>query len=124
LPNSNPDPIPVASQASKHSSTQCSWLLKSCNRIFAPNHPAQVFCCDQCRQFAKKLDWKAAKKRADDKYRRTDGGKEKRRAHSKRRRLRIKTEQHASKLIPQSPRVGDTNQRQKKFPKEIPLPEA
>ena len=116
LPTLNPDPIPVASQASKHSSTQCSCLLKSCNRIFTPNHPTQVFCCDQCRQFAKKLDWKAAKKRADDKYRRTDGGKEKRREQAKRRRLRIKSEQQASKLDPQSPRVGDTNRRPKKVP--------
>jgi len=64
------------------------------------------------------MDWKAAKKRADDKYRRTDGGKEKRRAQSKRRRLRIKTEQQARKLAPQSPRVGDTNRRQKKVPEE------
>jgi len=89
-------------------------LLKSCNRIFTPNHPAQVFCSDQCRQFASELDWKAAKKRADDKYRRTDGGKEKRRAQSKRRRLRIKAELEASKLALQSPRVGDTNRRPKK----------
>jgi len=64
--------------------------------------------------FAKELDWKAAKKRADDKYRRTESGKEKRRAQSKRRRLRIKAEHDASKLAPLSMRVGDTNRRPKK----------
>ena len=114
LPISNPDPNPVASQASKLSSTQCSCLLKSCNQIFTPNHPAQVFCCDHCRQFARELDRKAAKKHADDNYRRTENGKEKRRAQSKRRRFRIKAELEASKLAPQSPRVGDTNRRPKK----------
>ncbi len=111
---SNPDSIHFDSQVSKHSSTQCSCLLKSCNRIFTPNHPAQVFCSDPCRLFAKKLNWKTAQKRADDKYRLTGNGKEKRRAQSKRRRLRIKTEQQASKLGSQSPRVGDTNRRPKK----------
>jgi hypothetical protein len=70
------------------------------------------------------MDWKAAKKRADDKYRRTDGGKEKRREQSKRRRLRIKSEQQASKLVPQSPRVGDTNRRPKKDLKKKSLPKA
>ena len=39
LPISNPDSIHFDSQVSKHSSTQCSCLLKSCNRIFTPNHP-------------------------------------------------------------------------------------
>ncbi len=114
MPISNPDPIPVASQASKLSSPQCSCLLKSCNRIFTPNHPAQVFCGENCRQFANELVRKAAKKRADDKYRRTENGKEKRRAQSKRRRSRIKAELEASKLAPQSMRVGDTNRRPKK----------
>ena len=113
---SNPDSIHFDSQVSKHSSTQCSCLLKSCNRIFTPNHPAQVFCSDPCRLFAKKLDWKAAQKRADDKYRRTESGKEKRRAQSKRRRLRIKAEHDTSKLAPLSLRVGDTNRRPKKVP--------
>ena len=75
---------------------------------------SQVFCSDQCRLFAKKLDQKAAQKRADDKYRLTGNGKEKRRAQSKRRRLRIKTEQQASKLGSLSLRVGDTNRRPKK----------
>ncbi len=62
------------------------------------------------------LDRQASKKRADDKYRRTESGKEKRRAQSKRRRLRIKAEHEASKLVPQSLRVGDTNRRPKKVP--------
>ena len=114
LPISNPDSIHFDSQVSKQTSIQCSCLLKSCNRIFTPNHPAQVFCSDQCRLIAKKLDLKAAKKRTDRKYRRTENGKEKRRAQSKRRRLRIKTEHEASKLAPLSPCVGDTNRRPKK----------
>ena len=118
LPISNLGPNSVASQASKLSSPRCRCLLKSCNRIFTPNHPAQIFCSDQCRLFAKELDWKAAKKRADDKYRRTESGKEKRRAQSKRRRLRIKAEHDASKLAPLSLRVGDTNRRSKKVPEK------
>lgn len=93
-------------------------MLKSCNRIFTPNHPAQIFCSDQCRQFAKELNWKTAKKRADDRYRRTESGKEKRRAQSKRRRLRIKAELDASKLAPLSLRVGDKNRRPKKVPEK------
>ena len=116
LPISNPDSIHFDSQVSKQSSTQCSCLLKSCNRIFTPNHPAQVFCSDPCRLIAKKLDLKAAKKRTDDKYRRTENGKEKRRAQSKRRRLRIREEHAASELAPLAPRVGDTNRRSKKVP--------
>ena len=75
-------------------------------------------CSDHCRLFAKKLDRKAAQKRADDKYRLTGNGKEKRRAQSKRRRLRIKTEQQASKLGSLSLRVGDTNRRPKKVPEK------
>lgn len=124
LPISNPDPIPVASQASKLSSPQCSCLLKSCNRIFTPNHPAQVFCGENCRLIANELVRKAAKKRAEDKYRRTENGKEKRRAQSKRRRLRINAEHEASKLAPQSMRVGDTNRRQKKDLEKKSVPKA
>ena len=114
MPTSNLDPIPVASQASKRSSTQCSCLLKSCNRSFTPNHPAQVFCREQCRQFAKACDRKAARKRADDKYRSTENGKEKRRAQATRRRLRINAELQASKTCPTTAARG----RYKSTPKK------
>ena len=115
LPITNPDSIHFDSQVSKQSSTQCSCLLKSCNRSFTPNHPAQVFCGDQCRLFAKQLNRKAAQKRADDIYRSTQNGKEKRRAQATRRRLRINAELQASKLAPPSKRVGDTKRRPKKI---------
>ncbi len=121
---SNPDSIHFDSQVSKQSSTQCSCLLKSCNRFFTPNHPAQVFCGENCRLIANELVRKAAKKHADDNYRRTENGKEKRRAQSKRRRFRIKAELEASKLAPQSMRVGDTNRRQKKDLEKKSVPKA
>lgn len=61
-------------------------LLKGCERHFVPSHPLQRYCCDDCRN--KVREWWLWKSQRD--YRRSERGKEMRRAQNKRRRARLK----------------------------------
>ncbi len=73
MPNSNPDQRHELSQELRVSSGQCKCLLQSCNRFFAPSHPTQVFCSDECRlvaiDFERSGRRKEASRKANQKYR-------------------------------------------------------
>jgi len=61
-------------------------LLKGCGRIFRPDHPLARYCSKHCRnEAANWREWKARRK-----YRKTDCGKQVRRAQSRRYRVRQK----------------------------------
>jgi hypothetical protein len=61
-------------------------LLKGCDRVFRPDHPLTRYCSDHCREGARKWrEWKAQRQ-----YRQTAGGKQVRRAQSRRYRRRRK----------------------------------
>ena len=73
LPKFNPDHSLQASQDSKPTSFQCSCLWQPCNRSFTPIHPAQVFCCEECRGSAFTFEWlrrrRDSTRKANQKYR-------------------------------------------------------
>lgn len=59
-------------------------LLKGCGRTFRPEHPLTRYCSERCREQAQQWrEWKARQR-----YRQSDGGKQKRQAQSRRYRLR------------------------------------
>lgn len=63
-------------------------LLKGCTRTFRPGHPLERYCGDECRERARQWrEWKARHR-----YRQSDEAKQKRRAQSRRYRLRVKSE--------------------------------
>lgn len=62
-------------------------LLKGCKRMFRPDHPLERYCGDDCRERARQWrEWKAGHR-----YRQSDQGKKKRRAQSRRYRLRVRS---------------------------------
>jgi hypothetical protein len=62
-------------------------LLKGCEQRFRPRRACQQYCSEDCRKAARKWSrWKAQQK-----YRTTDGGKQKRNGQSRRYRERIKS---------------------------------
>lgn len=62
-------------------------LLKGCKRMFRPDHPLERYCGEECRERARQWrEWKARHR-----YRQTDEGKKKRRAQSRRYRLRVRS---------------------------------
>jgi ParB family transcriptional regulator, chromosome partitioning protein len=62
-------------------------LLKGCGRRFHPGHARQRYCSTECRAQAREWSrWKAQQK-----YRTTDGGKQKRNGQSRRYRERVKS---------------------------------
>ncbi len=61
-------------------------LLKGCERRFRPLHPRTRYCSEECREEGQRWrEWKARHH-----YRQSEGGKQKRRAQSRRYRLRSK----------------------------------
>jgi hypothetical protein len=62
-------------------------LLKGCEQRFHPRHARQRYCSEDCRNAARK--W--SRWRAQQKYRTTDGGKQKRNGQSRRYRERLKS---------------------------------
>jgi hypothetical protein len=76
-------------------------LLKGCERRFRPVHPQTRYCSEECREEARRWrEWKARHH-----YRQSEGGKQKRRAQSRRYRLRSKRAR-AAKQGPSKPREG------------------
>jgi hypothetical protein len=68
-------------------------LLKGCERRFHPRHAHQRYCSEDCRKGARRWSrWKAQQK-----YRDTAAGQEKRNGQSRRYRERIKSRQAAEK---------------------------
>jgi hypothetical protein len=62
-------------------------LLKGCDKQYRPNKAAQRYCSPECRQAARQWSfWKAQQK-----YRDTQAGKEKRQAQCRRNRERVKS---------------------------------
>jgi hypothetical protein len=82
-------------------------LLKGCERRFRPLHSRTRYCSEECREKAQRWrEWKARHH-----YRQTEGGKQKRRAQSRRYRLRSKRARTAHPG-PARPREGH---RKKKY---------
>jgi hypothetical protein len=76
-------------------------LLKGCERRFRPLHPLRRYCSEQCREEARRWrEWKARHH-----YRQSEGGKQKRRAQSRRYQLRSKRAR-AANPGPRRPREG------------------
>lgn len=82
-------------------------LLKGCERRFRPLCPLTRYCSEQCREEARRWrEWKARHH-----YRQSEGGKQKRRAQSRRYRLRSKRARAAN----QGPRRPREGHRKKKY---------
>jgi hypothetical protein len=82
-------------------------LLRGCKRRYRPMHPLARYCSEECREEARRWrEWKARHH-----YRQTEGGKQKRRAQSRRYRLRSKRTR-TGKQGPRRPREGH---RKKKY---------
>jgi hypothetical protein len=82
-------------------------LLKGCERRFRPVHPLTRYCSEECREEARRWrEWKARHH-----YRQSEGGKQKRRAQSRRYRLRSKRARAAK----QGPRRTREGHRKKKY---------
>jgi hypothetical protein len=76
-------------------------LLKGCERRFRPVHPLARYCSPGCREEARRWrEWKARHR-----YRQSEGGKQKRRAQSRRYRMR-RQGVGAAKPGPGKPREG------------------
>ena len=77
-------------------------LLKGCEQRFHPRQARQRYCSEGCRKEARKWSrWKAQQK-----YRTTDGGKEKRNGQSRRYRQRVKSRKSPeSEAISEAARV-------------------
>ena len=76
-------------------------LLKGCERGFRPVHPLTRYCSRECREEARRWrEWKARHR-----YRQSEGGKQKRRAQSRRYRMRRQWAEEA-KPGPDKPREG------------------
>lgn len=79
-------------------------LLKGCHRIFRPQHALTRYCSDDCREQARQWrEWKARHR-----YRRSDGGKQKRQAQSRRHRSRRKARQEQKTAVADGARVITT----------------
>jgi hypothetical protein len=79
---------------------QC--LLKGCGERFRPRQARQRYCSEECRQAARKWSrWKAQQK-----YRTTDGGKQKRNGQGRRYRERVRSRKAPeSEAVSQAARV-------------------
>jgi len=77
-------------------------LLKGCGRRFHPEHVRQRYCCDECRRAAREWsEWKAQQA-----YRATAAGKQKRNGQSRRYRKRVKERKPPEKeAVPEAARV-------------------
>lgn len=78
-------------------------LLKGCEQRFAPQHARQRYCSDQCRRAARTWSrWKAQQS-----YRATAAGRDKRKEQSRRYRERIRTRKQAApeEAVAESARV-------------------
>ena len=82
-------------------------LLKGCERRFRPQHPRTRYCSEECREEARQ--WRGWKARHN--YRQSEGGKQKRRAQSRRYRLRSKRARAAN----QGPSKPSEGHRKKKY---------
>ena len=76
-------------------------LLKGCERRFRPVHPLTRYCSQECREQAGR--WRAWKAR--HRYRQSEAGKQKRRAQSRRYRMRCQ-QTGAAQPAPGKPREG------------------
>jgi hypothetical protein len=82
-------------------------LLKGCERRFRPSHPLTRYCSEVCREAARRWrEWKAGHR-----YRQSEGGKQKRRAQSRRYRLRRKKAREAQR----EPGKAREGHRKKKY---------
>jgi hypothetical protein len=81
-------------------------LLKGCEKRFHPNKAAQRYCSPECREAARTWSrWKAQQK-----YRATQPGKEKRQAQCRRNRKRVKSrKKHQLKAADEAARVITSN---------------
>ena len=82
--------------------TRCC-LLKGCERRFRPQRARQRYCSDECRRAARRWSrWKAQQS-----YRATAAGKEKRNGQSRRYRERVRNRQPAApeEAVPEAARV-------------------
>lgn len=76
-------------------------LLKGCGQTFRPKYPLARYCSEPCREQARRWrQWKARHR-----YRRSDGGKQKRQAQSRRYRLRRKVRQETKTVVATGARV-------------------
>jgi hypothetical protein len=77
-------------------------LLKGCERRFRPRHVRQRFCSDPCRRAAREWSrWKA-----QESYRATTAGKQKRNGQSRRYRERVRNRKPpAEEAVPEAARV-------------------
>ncbi len=76
-------------------------LLKGCERRFRPVHPLTRYCSQECREEARRWrEWKARHR-----YRQSEAGKRKRRAQSRRYRMR-RPREHGAKSGPGKAREG------------------
>jgi hypothetical protein len=81
-------------------------LLKGCKRRFRPMHPLTRYCSEECREEARRWrEWKARHH-----YRQSEGGKQKRRAQSRRYRLRSKRARAANQGL-RRPREGHRKEK-------------
>ena len=77
-------------------------LLKGCERWFRPRRPQARYCCERCRQEARRWwRWHAAQR-----YRSTEQGKERRRQQSRRYRQRVRQRQTEVAAAPDPPCEG------------------
>jgi hypothetical protein len=82
--------------------TRCC-LLKGCERHFSPQRARQRYCSDECRRAARRWSrWKAQQS-----YRATAAGKERRNGQSRRYRQRVRNRQPAApeEAVPEAARV-------------------
>ncbi len=86
----------------RHPRTRCC-LLKGCERRFRPQRAGQRYCTEECRQAARRWSrWKAQQN-----YRATAAGKDKRNGQSQRYRQRVRNRRPAApeEAIPEAARV-------------------
>lgn len=87
---------------SRRPRTRCC-LLKGCERRFHPQQAGQRYCSDECRKAARRWSrWKAQQN-----YRATAAGKERRNGQSRRYRQRVKNRRSAApeEAVPEAARV-------------------
>ena len=99
LPAENREP---GQPSGRRPRTRCC-LLKGCERRFCPQRVRQRYCSDECRQAARRWSrWKAQQS-----YRATAAGKERRTGQSRRYRQRVRNPQPAApeEAVPEAARV-------------------
>jgi hypothetical protein len=77
-------------------------LLKGCEQVFRPTHPRTRYCSQECREQARRWrEWKARQR-----YRQSDGGKQKRQAQCRRYRIRHRDRAEKAKTASGKQREG------------------